>query len=66
MDQVTSGVMPDAACARQAFLVKGAVLFLKKDERKHTKKIIILIVFSGIISNSLWLLDNSTSTLHRT
>jgi hypothetical protein len=34
MDQVTSGVMPDAACARQAFLVKGAFLFLKKDDRK--------------------------------
>ena len=34
MDQDTSGVMPDAACARLASLVNAAFLYLKKDVRK--------------------------------
>jgi hypothetical protein len=34
MDQDTSEIMRDAACARQEYLVKAAFQFSKKDDRK--------------------------------
>ena len=45
MDQDTSGVMQDAACARQVSLVKIVFLFLKKDDIKQIKNTICASTF---------------------